>query len=230
MEEQPQEVDDDGFYLGEVPWHGSAAAAGFLAATAKKDATRDRKWAKMVSDTTGLERMTRTARSRALLKRRVRKGVPRAWRRAAWPMLLAVDYGTARRANAGPGRFREEAARRNITYAQLARDSAGPRPPDSVEDVIERDLARTSLRPSLFSPLPRSDRWCSGSIPVRPECSSRFEISGRLGPDIALRVARLRVPSRRRRSTPAKGTRGTRCSRRRRSTAAGRTRTTRTRA
>lgn len=146
------ELDPWGFYAAEQPWLKSPLAAGFLDATAKKDAARDRKWAKMVSDTNGLKRMASTLRNRSLLKRRVRKGVPAAWRRSCWPMLLEIDYGSARgKPNQGPAQFRAAALAKNITYARLASQSAGFVEPESVEDVIERDLTRTYPRHALFA-------------------------------------------------------------------------------
>ena len=61
-------------------WHALPSSAAFLKTTAELDRTRDPKWSKMVHPVSGLEKMGATARSRALLKKRVRKGVPRAWR------------------------------------------------------------------------------------------------------------------------------------------------------
>ena len=68
-------------------WHALPSSAAFLKTTAELDRTRDPKWSKMVHPVSGLEKMGATARSRALLKKRVRKGVPRAWRTTTWPTV-----------------------------------------------------------------------------------------------------------------------------------------------
>lgn len=53
------------------------------------DAKRERKWVAMVDSANGLEVFVRKKKQK--LKERVRKGVPRQWRRSVWPALLDVE-------------------------------------------------------------------------------------------------------------------------------------------
>ena len=143
-----EEADPWGFQDKE--WNERDTSKALLDLMAKKDASRDGKWAAMTHHTLGLEKMSKTSRSRGALKRRVRKGVPRAWRKTVWPALLETSYGSDRRPNAGAELFREEAGRRGIKYVDLVKRSAGPCSPDSIYDVVERDLTRTYPRHRLF--------------------------------------------------------------------------------
>ena len=72
----------------------------------------------------------------AVLKRRWRKGVPRGWRRAAWPELM--DHG--------PAEFKTAAGLRQITYQSLVNS-----PPSSYDEVIEKDVVRTFPRHARFA-------------------------------------------------------------------------------
>ena len=111
----------------------------------------------MVHPVSGLAKVASSGRGRALLKRRVRKGVPRAWRAAAWPLLLDVDFGSG--SGSGPGgaasegadAFREEARSRGVSYAGLVASSCRePVDPESIYEIIERDLTRTYPRHPMF--------------------------------------------------------------------------------
>ena len=127
-------VDSWGFPAG--AWHATAPAVRFQQTTAEKDAARDQKWARMVHPTRGLARAKADPSTRSVLKRRWRKGVPRGWRRAAWPELL--DHG--------PDEFRTAAALRQITFQSLV-DS----PPAQYDEVIEKDVVRTFPRHARFA-------------------------------------------------------------------------------
>ena len=96
------ETDAWGFPQG--AWHATQPAAKFQQTTADKDADRDLKWARMLHPTKGFSGVPT-----AVLKRRWRKGVPRGWRRAAWPELM--DHG--------PAEFKTAAGLRQITYQSL---------------------------------------------------------------------------------------------------------------
>jgi len=127
-------VDSWGFPAG--AWHATTPAVRFQQTTAEKDAARDQKWARMVHPTRGLARAKADPSTRSVLKRRWRKGVPRGWRRAAWPELL--DHG--------PDEFRTAAALRQITFQSLV-DS----PPAQYDEVIEKDVVRTFPRHARFA-------------------------------------------------------------------------------
>ena len=129
-------------------WHALPSSAAFLKTTAELDRTRDPKWSKMVHPVSGLEKMGATARSRALLKKRVRKGVPRAWRTTTWPLLLEVAYGSDRAANEGPDHYRRASA--EAYPALVSRSSQDPVDPESIYEIIERDLTRTYPRHPMF--------------------------------------------------------------------------------
>ncbi|EGB07586.1 hypothetical protein AURANDRAFT_11755, partial [Aureococcus anophagefferens] len=109
---------------------------------------RDPKWSKMVHPVSGLEKMGATARSRALLKKRVRKGVPRAWRTTTWPLLLEVAYGSDRAPNEGPDHYRRASS--EAYPALVSRSSQDPVDPESIYEIIERDLTRTYPRHPMF--------------------------------------------------------------------------------
>ena len=106
------ETDAWGFPTG--PWHGTGEAVKFQQTTADKDAERDLKWARMLHPTKGFSGVPT-----AVLKRRWRKGVPRGWRRAAWPELM--DHG--------PAEFKTAAGLRQITYQSLVNS-----PPSSYDE------------------------------------------------------------------------------------------------
>jgi hypothetical protein len=129
-------------------WHALPSSAAFLKTTAELDRTRDPKWSKMVHPVSGLEKMGATARSRALLKKRVRKGVPRAWRTTTWPLLLEVAYGSDRAPNEGPDHYRRASA--EAYPALVSRSSQDPVDPESIYEIIERDLTRTYPRHPMF--------------------------------------------------------------------------------
>ena len=112
-------------------WHGTGAAVKFQQTTEEKDADRDLKWARMLHPTKGFSGVPT-----AVLKRRWRKGVPRGWRRAAWPELM--DHG--------PAEFKTAAGLRQITYQSLVNS-----PPSSYDEVIEKDVVRTFPRHARFA-------------------------------------------------------------------------------
>ena len=123
------ETDAWGFPTG--PWHGTGEAVKFQQTTEAKDADRDLKWARMLHPTKGFSGVPT-----AVLKRRWRKGVPRGWRRAAWPELM--DHG--------PAEFKTAAGLRQITYQSLVNS-----PPSSYDEVIEKDVVRTFPRHARFA-------------------------------------------------------------------------------
>ncbi|KAH8098912.1 hypothetical protein JL720_1882 [Aureococcus anophagefferens] len=127
-------------------WHALPSSAAFLKTTAELDRTRDPKWSKMVHPVSGLEKMGATARSRALLKKRVRKGVP--LRADDDALLLEVAYGSDRAPNEGPDHYRRASS--EAYPALVSRSSQDPVDPESIYEIIERDLTRTYPRHPMF--------------------------------------------------------------------------------
>ncbi|KAJ8601755.1 hypothetical protein CTAYLR_006754 [Chrysophaeum taylorii] len=139
-----------GFFRLEMAWYEIPTSEKTLERQEALDRKRDRKWAAMTHHAGGLEVFCAKASRKKKLKERVRKGVPRAWRRAIWPALLEVSVKPERSQARGAASYRAEAAREGITYAALCKKTAGDPPRDSVRDVIERDLCRTYPKHRLF--------------------------------------------------------------------------------
>lgn len=146
------DVDAWGFYVDSMPWHALPSSKAFISEQEALDRKRDRKWAQMTHHAQGLEVYCSKPAQRKKLKERVRKGVPRAWRRAIWPALLEVEVKERDEKESiarGAASFRAQAAREGITYSMLCTKTmdAGRQ---SVYEEIERDLCRTYPRHRLF--------------------------------------------------------------------------------
>lgn len=146
-------VDAWGFYVDSMPWHMLPSSKTFLSEQEALDRKRDRKWAQMTHHAQGLEVYCSKPAQRKKLKERVRKGVPRAWRRAIWPALLEVEVKERDEKESlarGAASFRAQAAREGITYSVLCTKTMADAGRQSVYEVIERDLCRTYPKHRLF--------------------------------------------------------------------------------
>eukprot|EP00628_Pelagophyceae_sp_CCMP2097_P018997 CAMPEP_0206836706 /NCGR_PEP_ID=MMETSP0975-20121206/20032_1 /ASSEMBLY_ACC=CAM_ASM_000399 /TAXON_ID=483370 /ORGANISM="non described non described, Strain CCMP2097" /LENGTH=396 /DNA_ID=CAMNT_0054379109 /DNA_START=99 /DNA_END=1290 /DNA_ORIENTATION=- len=138
-----------GFYLDELLWAALPQSRRWLDSLEAADEQRDAKWTKMTSRK-GLDGMCQNARLRSTLKRRIRKGVPRSWRRAVWPKLIGLSVKPGALAGLPVSELQDEALKSGKTYAKLCAATAGEPPPDSINEIIERDLCRTFPRHALF--------------------------------------------------------------------------------
>ncbi|KAJ1459656.1 rab-GTPase-TBC domain-containing protein [Pelagophyceae sp. CCMP2097] len=138
-----------GFYLDELKWAALPQSRRWLDSLEAADEQRDAKWTKMTSRK-GLDGMCQNARLRSTLKRRIRKGVPRSWRRAVWPKLIGLSVKPGALAGLPVSELQDEALKSGKTYAKLCAATAGEPPPDSINEIIERDLCRTFPRHALF--------------------------------------------------------------------------------
>mmetsp|Transcript_10554 Transcript_10554/g.14579 ORF Transcript_10554/g.14579 Transcript_10554/m.14579 type:complete len:437 (+) Transcript_10554:31-1341(+) len=147
-------LDPWGFFVSSMPWWELRESLQFYHNQTKKDKKRDQKWTSMHHHANGLTiYANRNARK---LKSRIRKGIPKAWRRAIWPELLDLDLGrkrssrdtTQKQSLRGPKSFRSECAHHGQTYQKLA--STGEISRDSILEVVERDLGRTYPQHRLF--------------------------------------------------------------------------------
>jgi len=175
-EEASKATDPWGFYVSGMAWWSRPSSATCVKKQEALDKKRERKWVAMVDAANGLEVFVKKKKTK--LKERVRKGVPRQWRRSVWPALLDVEVkpqkaGTmfgggddadsplkaaGRKKNDkvlpfkkyGPKSCQQEASRSLTTYGSLCVRTQGDAPRDSIFEVIERDLTRTFPKNKFF--------------------------------------------------------------------------------